>query len=100
MPGPGAGGGGAEPKSVGARSRSGPGIWAGMHSLDRGGKTRHLVGHGLHILHNRQQLLLLGLQNGVLLPELQLKLGWVCWFHRGQNVLLRSEKEPDADQDG
>ena len=37
------------------------------------------------------------LQHGVLLPELVLELGGVCWFHSGQNILLHSAKEPDAD---
>ena len=48
-----------------------------------------MVGHILYALHDRQQLLLLRFQDGVLLPKLQLKLGCV-WFRLGQNVLLRS----------
>ena len=27
-----------------------------------------------------------------------MELGWVCWFHIGQNILLRTAEKPDADQ--
>ena len=64
----------------------------------RGGEVRHLVGHGLDILHDHEQQLLLELQDGVLLPQLLMKLGWVCWLHGGYNVLLCLTKEQDADQ--
>ena len=85
IPGLDAGCGGAEPRSVGAgadvvqAAGLGCAAWTAVHS-------RHLL--GLNALHDRYQLLLLRLQHGILLPELLLKLGWVCWFHLGQNVLL------------
>ena len=69
----------------------------GLRSLDCSGQSRHLVGHGLHTLHDRQQLLLLRLQHGVLF----------CWSWAGSagSILVRTYcnvwgEEPDADQSG
>ena len=58
----GTGGDDTDPRSGGAEDAAeeeeAHGAKTGSMARDRGGKVRHLMGHGLHALHHRQQLLL------------------------------------------